>query len=219
MTYTELVAAVQSYTENQYSTTDINIFIKNAEQRIFNTTQLPDLRKNVTGKMSTGNKYMGLPTDWLSSFSMAVIDPVTNAYTYLLNKDVNFIRESFPDTDAPFFAKPEYYAIFDDTAMLLGPTPDADYDTELHYYYYPETIVTAGSTWLGSNFDSALLYGTLLEAAAFMLSEPDTVANYTARYQEAMKLLTGLGEGKNRRDAYRSGQARIPVPGRGRRIG
>ena len=219
MTYTELVAAVQSYTENQYSTTDINIFIQNAEQRIFNTTQLPDLRKNVTGKMTTGNKYMGLPTDWLSSFSMAVIDPVTNAYTYLLNKDVNFIRESFPDTDAPFFAKPEYYAIFDDTAMLLGPTPDADYNTELHYYYYPETIVTAGTTWLGDNFDSALLYGTLLEAAAFMLSEPDTVANYTARYQEAMALLTGLGEGKNRRDAYRSGQARIPVPGRGRRIG
>ena len=219
MTYTELVAAIQSYTENQYSTTDINIFIQNAEQRIFNTAQLPDLRKNVTGRMLTGTQYMGLPTDWLSSFSMAVIDPVTNAYTYLLNKDVNFIRESFPDTDAPFFAKPEYYAIFDDTAMLLGPTPDADYDTELHYYYYPETIVTAGSTWLGSNFDSALLYGTLLEAAAFMLSEPDTVANYTARYQEAMALLTGLGEGKNRRDAYRSGQARIPVPGRGRRIG
>ena len=219
MTYTELVAAVQSYTENQYSTTDINIFIQNAEQRIYNTTQLPDLRKNVTGKMTTGNKYMGLPTDWLSSFSMAVIDPVTNAYTYLLNKDVNFIRESFPDTDAPFFGKPEYYSIFDDTAMLLGPTPDADYNTELHYYYYPETIVTAGSTWLGDNFDSALLYGSLLEAAAFMLSEPDTVANYTARYQEAMALLTGLGEGKNRRDAYRSGQVRIPVPGRGRRVG
>ena len=219
MTYTELVAAIQSYTENQYSTTDINIFIQNAEQRIFNTAQLPDLRKNVTGKMLTGTQYMGLPTDWLSSFSMAVIDPVTNAYTYLLNKDVNFIRESFPDTDAPFFAKPEYYAIFDDTAMLLGPTPDADYNTELHYYYYPETIVTAGTTWLGDNFDSALLYGSLLEAAAFMLSEPDTVANYTARYQEAMNLLTGLGEGKNRRDAYRSGQVRIPVPGRGRRIG
>jgi len=219
MTYTELVAAVQSYTENQYSTTDINLFIQNAEQRIYNTAQLPDLRKNVTGKMTTGNKYMGLPTDWLSSFSMAVIDPVTNAYTYLLNKDVNFIRESFPDTDTPFFGKPEYYSIFDDTAMLLGPTPDADYDTELHYYYYPETIVTAGDTWLGNNFDSALLYGTLLEAAAFMLSEPETVANYTARYQEAMILLMGLGEGKNRRDAYRSGQARIPVPGRGRRIG
>ena len=219
MTYTELVAAIQSYTENQYSTTDINIFIQNAEQRIFNTAQLPDLRKNVTGKMLTGSQYMGLPTDWLSSFSMAVIDPVTNAYTYLLNKDVNFIRESFPDIDAVFRGKPEYYAIFDDTAMLLGPTPDADYNTELHYYYYPETIVTAGTTWLGDNFDSALLYGSLLEAAAFMLSEPDTVANYTARYQEAMALLTGLGEGKNRRDAYRSGQARIPVPGRGRRIG
>jgi hypothetical protein len=218
MTYTELVAAVQSYTENQYSTADINTFIQNAEQRIYNTAQLPDLRKNVTGTMSSGNKYFSLPSDWLSTFSIAVINS-DNEYTYLLNKDVNFIRESFPDTDSGFYGLPQYYAIFDDNTMILGPTPNDNYESELHYYYYPETIVTAGTTWLSDNFDSALLYGTLLEAAAFMLSEPDTVANYTARYQEAMNLLTGLGEGKNRRDAYRSGQARIPVPGRGRRIG
>jgi hypothetical protein len=210
MNYAQLVAAIQSYTENQYSTTDINTFIQNAEQRIYNTVQLPDLRKNVTGNMTSGNKYFSLPSDWLSTFSIAVIN-ANNEYTYLLNKDVNFIRESFPDTDSPFYGVPQYYAIFDDTTMLLGPTPDANYSSELHYYYYPESIVTAGNTWLGDNFDSALLYGALLEAAAFLKEEPDTVAMYTARYNEAMQLLQNLGEGKNRRDAYRSGQERIPV--------
>jgi len=210
MNYAELVAAIQSYTENQYSTTDINTFIQNAEQRIYNTVQLPDLRKNVTGNMTSGNKYFSLPSDWLSTFSIAVIN-ANNEYTYLLNKDVNFIREAFPDTDSDFYGVPQYYAIFNDTTMLLGPTPDANYNSELHYYYYPESIVTAGNTWLGNNFDTALLYGALLEAAAFLKEEPDTVAMYTARYNEAMQLLQNLGEGKNRRDAYRSGQERIPV--------
>jgi hypothetical protein len=210
MNYAQLVAAIQSYTENQYTTTDINTFIENAEQRIYNTVQLPDLRKNVTGNMTSGNKYFSLPSDWLSTFSIAVIND-DNEYTYLLNKDVNFIREAFPDTDSDFYGVPQYYAIFDDTTMLLGPTPDANYNSELHYYYYPESIVTAGTTWLGNNFDTALLYGALLEAAAFLKEEPDTVAMYTARYNEAMQLLQNLGEGKNRRDAYRSGQERIPV--------
>jgi hypothetical protein len=210
MNYAQLVAAIQSYTENQYTTTDINTFIENAEQRIYNTVQLPDLRKNVTGNMTSGNKYFSLPSDWLSTFSIAVIND-DNEYTYLLNKDVNFIREAFPDTDSDFYGVPQYYAIFDDTTMILGPTPDADYNTELHYYYYPTSIVTSGSSWLGNNFDSALLYGSLLEAAAFLKEEPDTVAMYTARYNEAMQLLQNLGEGKNRRDAYRSGQERIPV--------
>jgi hypothetical protein len=210
MTYTELVAAIKSYTENDYSTTDVNTFIQNAEQRIHNTVQLPDLRKNVTGTMSLGNKYFSLPSDWLSTFSIAVINS-DNEYTYLLNKDVNFVRESFPDTDSGFFGKPEYYGIFDDTTMILGPTPDANYSAELHYYYYPQTIVTAGNTWLGDNFDTALFYGALLEAAAFMKEDPDTVTQYTARYSEVMQLLKNLGDGKNRRDAYRSGQERIPV--------
>ena len=210
MNYTELVAAIQSYTENQYSTTDVNTFIQQAEQRIYNSVQLPDLRKNVTGNMTSGNKYFSLPSDWLSTFSIAVIN-ANNEYTYLLNKDVNFIRESFPDTDTPFYGKPEYYAIFDDTTMLLGPTPDANYSSELHYYYYPESIVTAGNTWLGDNFDSALFYGSLLEAAVFMKDEADTVTQYMNKYNEAMGLLQNLGEGKNRRDAYRSGQERIPV--------
>jgi len=210
MTYTELVAAIKSYTENDYSTTDVNTFIQNAEQRIHNTVQLPDLRKNVTGTMSSGNKYFSLPSDWLSTFSIAVID-TNNEYTYLLNKDVNFVRESFPDTDSGFYGKPEYYGIFDDNTMILGPTPDANYSAELHYYYYPESIVTAGNTWLGDNFDTALFYGALLEAAAFMKEDPDTVTQYTARYSEVMQLLKNLGDGKNRRDAYRSGQERIPV--------
>ena len=210
MTYTELVAAIKSYTENDYSTTNVNTFIQNAEQRIHNTVQLPDLRKNVTGTMSSGNKYFSLPSDWLSTFSIAVINS-DNEYTYLLNKDVNFVRESFPDTDSGFYGKPEYYGIFDDNTMILGPTPDANYSAELHYYYYPESIVTAGNTWLGDNFDTALFYGALLEAAAFMKEDPDTVTQYTARYSEVMQLLKNLGDGKNRRDAYRSGQERIPV--------
>jgi hypothetical protein len=210
MNYTELVAAIKSYTENDYSTADVNTFIQNAEQRIYNTVQIPDLRKNVTGAMSSGSKYFSLPSDWLSTFSIAVID-ANNEYTYLLNKDVNFVRESFPDTDSGFYGKPEYYGIFDDETMLLGPTPDANYSAELHYYYYPQTIVTAGNTWLGDNFDTALFYGALLEAAAFMKEDAETVTQYTARYSEVMQLLKNLGDGKNRRDAYRSGQERITV--------
>tara|TARA_R100001126_G_scaffold76492_2_gene45363 strand:+ start:754 stop:1395 length:642 start_codon:yes stop_codon:yes gene_type:complete len=210
MNYTELVAAIKSYTENDYTTTDVNTFIQNAEQRIHNTVQLPDLRKNVTGTMTSGNKYFSLPSDWLSTFSIAVIN-TDNEYTYLLNKDVNFIREAFPDTDSGFFGKPEYYGIFDDTTMILGPTPNANYSAELHYYYYPQTIVTAGNTWLGDNFDTALFYGALLEAAAFMKEDPDVVTQYTARYNEVMQLLQNLGDGKNRRDSYRSGQERISV--------
>ena len=210
MTYTELVAAIKSYTENDYTTTDVNTFIKNAEQRIHNTVQLPDLRKNVTGTMTSGNKHFSLPSDWLSTFSIAVIN-TDNEYTYLLNKDVNFIREAFPDTDSGFFGKPEYYGIFDDTTMILGPTPNANYSSELHYYYYPQSIVTAGNTWLGDNFDTALFYGALLEAAAFMKEEPDVVTQYTARYNEVMQLLQNLSDGKNRRDSYRSGQERISV--------
>ena len=210
MNYAQLVAAIQSYTENQYTTTDINTFIQNAEQRIYNTVQLPDLRKNVTGNMTSGNKYMTLPSDWLSTFSFAVIN-ANNEYTYLLNKDVNFIRESFPDTDTPFYGKPEYYAIFDDNTFILGPTPDQNYTVELHYFYYPTSIVTTGNTWLGDNFDTALFYGSLLEAATFLKAEPDEIQNYTQRYTEALSMLKQLGDGKDRRDAYRSGQVRYPV--------
>ena len=213
MNYTELVAAIQSYTEDEYPTADVNLFIQQAEERIFNSVQIPDLRKNVTGTMTAGSKYLNVPSDWLATFSLAVID-TDNSYTYLLNKDVNFIRESFPDTDNTFWKKPEYYAVFDDTTFILGATPDAAYDSELHYYYYPQSIVVAGTSWLGDNFDSTLLYGSLLEAATYLKADADTITNYNNRYKEAMDLIQNLGEGKNRRDAYRSGQTRIPVKGR-----
>lgn len=210
MNYTSLVAEVQSYTENQFTTDDINTFIKQAEQRIYNTVQLPALRKNVTGTTTAGNKYLGIPSDWLSTFSMAVIN-ANNEYNYLLNKDVNFIRQSFPDTDSDFYGEPQYYGLFDNSSFILGPTPNTTYSIELHYFYYPESIVTAGNTWLGDNFDSALLYGTLLEAYTYMKGEQDVINQYQKRYDEAMLLLKQLGDAKERQDAYRSGQVRYPV--------
>ena len=212
MTYSELVAEIQSYTENQFETTDINTFITQAEQRIYNTVQLPALRKNVTGTTTAGNKYLAIPTGWLATFSVAVIN-ADNEYLYLLNKDVNFIRQSFPDTDSDFYGVPQYYAVFDNTAFILGPTPDANYNIELHYFYYPESITTVvgGQTWLGDNFSSVLLYGSLLEAYTYMKGEADVISNYKSRYDEAMLLLKQLADGKDRQDSYRSGQVRYPV--------
>jgi hypothetical protein len=212
MNYSQLVTEVQSYTENQFTTVDIDTFITQAEQRIYNSVQLPALRKNVTGTMTSGNKYLAVPTDWLSTFSLAVIN-ANNEYLYLLNKDVNFIRQSFPDTDADFYNVPQYYAVFDNASFILGPTPDDDYEIELHYFYYPESITTVvgGQTWLGDNFSSVLLYGALLEAYTYMKGEADVIQQYQRRYDEAMQLLLQLGDGKNRQDAYRSGQVRIPV--------
>ena len=218
MNYTQLTTAIKGFAENDFPATvgsftsaeQIARFVQLAEQRIYNMVQLPAIRKNVTGGLTTGNKYLATPSDWLSTFSLAVIN-TANEYHYLLNKDVNFIRESYPDTDAAFYAKPEYYAVFDDNTFILGPTPDANYAVELHYFYYPESIVTAGTTWLGTNFDSALLYGALLEAALFMKSDADTMMVYKSRYDDAMAELKQLGDGKNRQDAYRSGQVRYPV--------
>jgi hypothetical protein len=210
MNYTQLVNEIQSYTENQFATTDINTFIQQAEQRIYNMVQLPALRKNVTGTTTAGNKYLAIPTNWLSTFSLAVIN-ADNEYLYLLNKDVNFIRQAFPDTDSDFYGVPQYYAVFDNSAFILGPTPDANYNIELHYFYYPESITTANTTWLGDNFSSALLYGSLLEAYTYMKGEADVIAQYQKRYDEAMALLKQLGDGKDRQDAYRSGQVRYPV--------
>jgi len=234
MTYTELIAAIQSYTENTFpetylasgatvsSTTQLNTFIEQAEQRIFNTVQFPSLRKNVTGVTSSGNKYLSCPADFLSSYSLAVID-ASGVYEYLLNKDVNFIRQAYPQpTDT---ALPKYYALFGPTttndpspvitnelSFILGPTPDAAYDVELHYYYYPESITTvaSGQTWLGDNFDSVLLYGSLVEAYTFMKGEQDVIALYDAKYKEALAMAQRLGDGLERSDAYRSGQFRVP---------
>ena len=216
MNYAQLIAAIQGYSENTFpatagsfsSTDQLNTFIEQAEQRIFNSIQFPVIRKNVTGTTTSGNKYLATPVDFLSVFSIAVI-AANGSYEFLLNKDVNFIREAYPTpTD---LGTPAYYALFDENTFILGPTPDSNYSTELHYFYYPESIVTAGTSWLGDNFDSVLLYASLLEAAAFMKSDPDTIKNYTDRYNEALLLAKRLGDGLDRQDAYRSGQVRIPV--------
>tara|TARA_R110002126_G_scaffold512_2_gene3303 strand:+ start:1727 stop:2380 length:654 start_codon:yes stop_codon:yes gene_type:complete len=216
MNYAALVAAVASYTENTFPTTDMNVFITQAEKRIYNAVQLPSLRKNVTGSTTASNKYLQCPTDFLSTFSLAAINPTTGAYTYLLNKDVNFIREAYPKPTST--GAPKYYAIFGprsdnetELTFILGPTPDAAYGTELHYFYYPESIVTASTTWLGDNYDPALLYGTLVEAYTYMKGEQDMIALYDGKYKEAIGQLKRLGDGLERQDAYRSGQARIPV--------
>ena len=211
MNYTQLSQLIQDYCQSTETSFVANIptFVQVAEQRIYNTVQLPALRKNVTGSMSNGNQYMSLPTDWLSTFSIAVIDGTTGEYEYLLNKDVNYIRAAYPPPTST--GKPAYYAIFDNTTMLLGPTPDANYTAELHYYYYPVSIVTAGTSWLGNNFDSVLLYGSLREAYTYLKGEADMVQYYEQKYQEGLGQLKRLGDGLDRQDAYRSGQVRVPV--------
>lgn len=212
MTYADLLQAVQSYTENTEPSfvSYIPTFVQLAEQRIYNAVQLPALRKNQTGYLSSGNKYLTLPTDWLATYSLAVITPLTAVQTYLLNKDVEFIRESFPSPVTPT-GQPTHYAIFNNTTLILGPTPDANYQVELHYYYYPQSIVTAGTSWLGTNFENVLLYGTLREAYLYMKGDADLTAEYEKKYQEGLALLKMLGEGKNRQDTYRTRQLRIPV--------
>ena len=236
MTYSELVTAIQTYTENTFpattladstvvsSTTQINRFIQQAEQRIYNTVQFPSLRRNVTGNTTSTNKYLSCPSDFLSSYSLAVIDASGN-YEYLLNKDVNFIRQAYPNptTDVGI---PKYYALFGPTvsgstittelSFILGPTPDASYSVELHYYYYPLSS-TAGTsttvTWLSENFDTVLLYGSLVEAYTYMKGEQDIITLYDTKYKEALALAKRLGDGLERSDAYRSGQARVaPLP-------
>jgi len=229
MTYTELVSAIQSYTENQFpattlannttvsSTTQINLLITQAEQRIYNSVQFPSIRNNVTGTITANNKYLACPNDFLATYSLAVI-AANGAYEYLLNKDVNFIRQAYPQpTDT---AIPKYYALFgsqttapNELTFILGPTPDATYSVELHYYYYPESITTvaSGQTWLGDNFDTVLLYGSLVEAYTYMKGEVDLVTLYNTKYNEALALAKRLGDGMERQDAYRSGQYRQAV--------
>jgi hypothetical protein len=193
----------------------MNTFIEQAEQKIYNIVQLPALRKNVTGNITVNNKYLACPNDFLSVFSLAVILP-TGQYVYLLDKDVNYIREAYPSPTST--GVPKFYAIFGprsgdptELSFILGPTPNASLAAELHYFYYPESIVTTGTSWLGDNFDSALLNATLMEALTYMKGEPDMLALYKNRFDESMFLLKQLGDGKNRQDAYRSGQVRIPV--------
>lgn len=237
MNYSELVTAIQSYTENQFpdvyladgsvetSTTQINRLIEQAEQRIYNTVQFPSLRKNQYSAITANNKYISLPNDFLAVYSLALVTGVTGSdlntgtFEFLLNKDVNFIRQAYPtpnDTGAP-----RYYALFGPTvsgssitnelSVILGPTPDALYYVELHYYYYPESITTAVTTWLGDNFDTVLLYGSLVEAYTFMKGEADIMAFYDGKYKEALALAKRLGDGMERGDAYRDGQVKIQV--------
>ena len=215
LTYTQLVQQIEDVTENTYEVQDVNGFIQRAEQLIYNTVQLPSLRKNVTGSMTANNKYLSTPSDFLSVYSLAVIKP-SGEYLYLLNKDVNFIREAYPSPTST--GLPKHYAIFGPTttfpnelSLILGPTPDAAYGAELHYFYYPESIVTAGTTWLGDNFDSALLNGSLVEAIRFMKGEQDMVQLYEKLYLQSIALLKQLGDGKQRMDAYRDGQVRDRV--------
>lgn len=237
MTYTELFTAVKNYLQNDFpantwtnvagtgvttsdGTAQINTFITQAEERIYNSVQIPPLRKNVTGVTTIGNKYLSCPGDFMSVFSMAVID-APDGYEYLLNKDVNYIRAAYPNPTAT--GLPQYYALFgptvvtnvitDELSFILGPTPDAAYNVELHYYAYPESITVAadGRTWLSDNYSPALLYGTMLEAYIFLKGETDMMAVYKGKYDEAMAQLNRLGTGLERGDAYRDGQAKVKV--------
>jgi hypothetical protein len=220
MNYTQLSNAIQAYTENTEANfiAEIPVFVQQAEQRIYNNVQFPSLRKNMTGVVSTTTPYLSAPDDYLATYSLAVIDGDGN-YEYLLNKDVNFIRQAYPSPDDT--GLPRYYALFGPTVsgstitneltFLIGPKPDANYDVELHFYYYPESITTAETTWLGDNFDSVLLYGSLVEAYTYMKGEQDMMQLYNQKFMEALALAKRLGDGMERQDAYRSGQFRQKV--------
>jgi hypothetical protein len=231
MNYAQLVASIEAYTENNFpdvtlgdgsietSKEQVDRFIQQAEQRIYNTVQFPSLRRNMTGNIQSGNKYLKAPDDFLAVYSLAVIDALGN-YEYLLNKDVNFIRQAYPNPTTDV-GTPKYYALFgpaivgssitDELTFLMGPTPNANYTAELHFYYYPESITTAGTSWLGDNFDTVLLYGALVEAYTFMKGETDLLAVYDGKYKEALGMAKRLGDGMERQDAYRSGQYRQAV--------
>jgi hypothetical protein len=215
MDYATLKQSIADICENTFTEDEYALFTRQAEQRIYNTVQLANLRRNVTGTLTSGNKYLQAPTDFLSTYSVAVID-ANGDYHYLLNKDVNFIRQAYPR--ASVTGLPKHYAIFgprsddvNELSFILGPTPNSSYSVELHYYYYPESIVTADRTWLGDNFDSTLLNGALVEAIRYMKGEPDMVKLYQEMYLQSIALMKNLGDGKQRMDAYRSGQVRIPV--------
>jgi hypothetical protein len=213
--YQTLCEQIQNYVENSFSSDQLNVMIRQAEQRIYNSVQLPALRKTATLTATSSSPYLNCPNDYLSTFSLAVIDALGDYY-FLLDKDVSYIREAYPNASTT--AQPKYYALFggqvaDDAELrfILGPTPNSAYSLELQYFYYPESIVDAGTTWLGDNFDSALLWGSIVEAYNFLKGEPDLLAAYQNRYQEALALLKMLGDGKDRGDAYRDGQVKLKV--------
>jgi hypothetical protein len=215
MNYSELTTAIQNYTENTFTATELATFVQQAEQRIYNTIQFSALRKNVTGTVVASNKYLACPSDFLSVHSVAVIDAAGD-YEFLRDKDVNYIRQIYPSATST--GKPKYYALFGPSSLdeaeltfILGPTPDIDYDVELHYFYYPESIVTAGQSWLGDNIDSVLLYGSLMEAYTFMKGEQDMLQLYELKYNQALALAKRLGDGLEKQDSYRSGQTKAVI--------
>lgn len=207
MNYTSLKANIQDIVERTFTDDQLDMFTQQAEQLIYAAVQLPALRNNDTGTLTSGNQFLAMPTDMLNVHSLAVTDG-SGDMSFLLNKDVNFIREAYPGSTSGL---PKFYAVFDEDSFILGPTPDSDYAVEIHYDTYPDSIVTTGTTWLGDEFDSALLSGALLQAARFMQSEADVVQMYEKQYLQAIGLLKVLGDGKLRRDSYRSGQYRAKV--------
>lgn len=219
MNATDLRATIKAYAETDFpqvigsggltSTQQLDTFITQAEQRIYNTVDLPLFRKSASGTLTSGNQYVSTPADWLADFSFAVVLP-SGDYEYLIFKEPNFIRQAYPNPATT--GVPKYYALFDENTFVLGPTPNSNYTVDFHYFGYPVSIVTSGTSWLGDNFDSVLLYGALLETAVFLRAEPDVVQNYTARYQEALGMLKNLGEIKNRTDAYRNVRIIRPLP-------
>lgn len=238
MNYTELFNTIKTYCENEFpsttftgtdgstvvvtpSSTQVNTFITQAETRIYNAVNIPTLRRNVTGTLTSGNQYLSLPSDWLSAYSVAVYTAnYSTPFTYLLNKDVNFIREAYPVPTST--GTPKYYALFgtqynnpNALSCILGPTPDQNYQVEMHYFYYPDSIVIAGTSWLGENYDPVLLYGALLEAAVYMKSEQDTITFYKAKYDEALQEFRRLCDGLERGDSYRDGQLKLNVAPKG----
>ena len=210
MNYSQLTANIQDICEQTFTSDQLAMFTQQAEQKIYTTVDLPAFRKNQTGALTSGNKYLAMPTGMLYVYSLAVIG-ADGDYEYLLNKDVNFIREAYPGPNDT--GKPKHYAVFDQNTFILGPTPNANYSAEIHFSYYPESIVTAGTTWLGDEFDSALLNGALVEAIRFQQGEAELIAFYEKLYVQALTLLINVGDGKLRGDAYRDGQVKRKVAG------
>ena len=208
MNYSELTALLEDTVENSFTAEQLAFFFQQCEQKVYQAVQIPALRKNQTANLTLGNKYLSLPTDFLYVFSLAVVKP-GDVYEYLVDKDVNYIREAYPVPTVT--GVPKFYAIFDKDTLILGPTPEANFGVELHYGYYPESIVTAGTTWLSENYDPVLINGALVEAARFLKLEQDMVGLYGTMFSEALMQLKYFGDGKLRQDAYRSGQTRVPV--------
>lgn len=216
MNYAELVIAVSNYCENSFPTVDMDTFIRQAEQRVFNVAQPANQRKTITGSLTTNVQYLDCPLGFLATFSLAIYPIAGGDYLYLLNKDVNFMQEAYPNPTVT--GKPKHYAIFGPTAIdaeelrfIFGPTPNATYGYQLNYFSYPDSIVTAGTTWLGDNFDSVLLYGTICEALVYMKGDQGMLQVAQERYVQAIALYKNLADGKQRMDAYRDGQVRVAV--------